>query len=199
MSSGIFTIIGLGNPGEEYKKTRHNAGMIALEVILRKNKLPEWHEDKKSVALLSVGVISRKKVILAAPQTFMNRSGQTAAALVKGKAAAERLIVIHDDLDLPLGKMKISFNRGSGGHRGLESIIKALKTEAFTRIRIGISPARAGGKVKKPEGEKAVGDFIIDQLKPAEEKELKKVVAKIPEAVATIVSESREKAMSLFN
>ena len=97
----------------------------------------------------------------------MNKSGLAVKPIITSKKKAEALIVIHDDLDLPIGKFKISFNKSSGGHRGVESIIKAIKTEAFTRVRIGISPATPSGKLKKPKGEKDVGDFILGEFKKA--------------------------------
>lgn len=199
----MFTIVGLGNPGEEYRETRHNAGRMALEYVRKHFDLPDWEENKKIKALSSAGKIgagkSAQKVMLVEPETFMNKSGLSVAPLVKSKKAAEQTIVIYDDLDMPVGKMKISFNRSSGGHRGVESIIKSLKTEAFVRIRVGISPVTASGKMKKPQGEKEVADFILGKFSPKEYDVLKKVFKKIPDAVAMIISESKEKAMGEFN
>lgn len=212
----MYTILGLGNPGEEYKKTRHNTGRMALEVVRKKFALPEWEAQKKSLALVSSGTIDTvatvsakstpaksdvvdQKIFLAMPETFMNKSGITAAVFVKNLKAAAKLVVIYDDLDLPLGKMKISFNRSSGGHRGVESIIRALKTEAFVRIRIGIAPVTPSGKLKKPSGDEAIAKFIVSPFRPTEEKELKKVLAKIPDVVSAIISEGYERAMGKFN
>jgi len=113
--------------------------------------------------------------------------------------AAERLVVVYDDLDLPLGTMKLSFDRGSGGHKGIESIARTLKTKRFVRIRIGVSPATATGKLKKPVGEKEVVDFILTRCKAHELDELKKVFKKASLAIETIVSEGREIAMNRFN
>lgn len=192
-------IVGLGNPGEEYAETRHNSGRMALQYIRKKFDLPDWEENKRLKALVSEGKIGKEKITLVEPETFMNKSGLSVAALVKSKKAAERLVVIYDDLDLPVGKMKISWNRSSGGHRGLESIIRALKTEAFVRIRIGISPIAASGKMKKPIGEKVVGDFILEKFKPAELEAIKKVFKKMPEALQTLVLRGREAAMGEFN
>lgn len=203
----MYTILGLGNPGEEYKKTRHNTGRMALEILRKKFSLPDWEAQKKSSALVSVGEVgvvskkakSKEKIFLGMPETFMNKSGITAASLVKSQKAAAKLIVIYDDLDLPIGKMKISFNRSSGGHRGLESIIKALKTEGFVRIRVGIAPVTPSGKLKKPTGDEAVAKFIVAPFRPNEEKDLKKVLVKIPDAVNAIISEGHERAMGEFN
>lgn len=205
-------IAALGNPGEEYKNTRHNVGRIALEEFVKKNDFSDWVLDKKLKALSSQGKIGKEKVHLIEPETFMNKSGLSLKPLVGkivkkvypvGKQSlsygAESLIVIHDDLDLPLGKFKISFNKSSGGHRGVESIIKAIKTEAFTRVRIGISPATASGKLKKPKGEKEVADFILGEFKKNEMEILKKISKKVSAALEMIITEGREKAMGEFN
>src|SRR3989338_3897546 len=188
-------IVGLGNPGAEYENTRHNTGRMILDMFRQKNDLPEWQEDKKLKSLIS----KKNKITLLLPETFMNKSGEAIAKIVKSKKAAESLVVIHDDLDLPLGRIKISFNRGSGGHRGVESITRALKTEAFVRVRVGISKDAGKGKVKKPIGEKAVGDFILGKFKPAEALEFKKVSKKISEALEILIRVGREKAMGVFN
>src|SRR3990167_6435348 len=188
-------IVGLGNPGAEYENTRHNTGRMILDMFRQKNDLPEWQEDKKLKSLIS----KKNKITLLLPETFMNKSGEAIAKIIKSKKAAESLVVIHDDLDLPLGRFKISFNHGAGGHRGVLSIVKALKTEAFTRIRVGIAPVMPSGKTKKPFGEKAVIDFILGEFKTKELEILKKTAKKIIEALGTIASEGKEKAMGKFN
>lgn len=172
-----YIVVGLGNPGEEYECTRHNTGRMCADFIAEKVK----------------GV----KVFT--PDTYMNKTGSAVAKVVKSKKAAEKLIVIYDDLDLPLGKIKISYNRSSGGHRGVESIIKALKTEAFIRIRIGISPTTPSGKTKKPLGETNVDKHILGEFKKSESDELKKVFKRVADAVETIVEEGLTKAMTEFN
>lgn len=192
-------IVALGNPGEEYKNTRHNVGRIALEEFVKKNDFSDWVSDKKLKALLSQGKIGKEKAHLIEPETFMNKSGISLQPIITSKKKAESLIVIHDDLDLPLGKFKISFNKSSGGHRGVESIIKAIKTEAFTRIRIGISSITASGKLKKPKGEKEVGDFILGEFKKSEMETLKKISKKVADALEMVITEGREKAMGEFN
>ena len=130
----------------------------------------------------------------------MNSSG-TAVQYVKEKHKLnlKDLVVIYDDIDLPIGKMKISFDRSSGGHNGLESIIKKLKSREFVRIRVGISPATPSGKLKKPKGEKEMLKFLLGKYKESELTELKKLSKKIKEAVAVILTEGKEKAMSLYN
>jgi peptidyl-tRNA hydrolase, PTH1 family len=173
----MYIVVGLGNPGEEYAHTRHNTGRLASDLVSEK----------------------LEKVKVLEPDTYMNHSGKFVSKFVKSKKAAEKLVVIYDDLDLPLGTLKISFNRSSGGHRGVESIIKALKTEGFVRIRIGISPSTPGGKLKKPKGEEAVDKFILGEFKPAELQVLKKVFKKVVEAVECIRDCGHERAMGEFN
>lgn len=194
-----YVIVGLGNPGEKYELTRHNTGRIVLSVFHKKENLSPFKLDKKLKALISDGKIGKDKVDVIFPETFMNKSGASIAPLVKSKKQAERLIVVHDDLDLPLGVMKISFNRGSGGHKGIESIIKAIKTEAFVRVRIGVSPKTTKGKVKKPKGEEKIVDFIIGKFSKLEQEVLKKIGKQVAEAIVLIIKEGREKAMGEFN
>ncbi|MDR3519839.1 MAG: aminoacyl-tRNA hydrolase [Candidatus Pacebacteria bacterium] len=172
-------VVGLGNPGKEYENTRHNTGRILVGILEKKM------EDQK--------------IKFITPDTFMNNSGKAISPLVKSKKDLKDLVVIYDDIDLPLGKMKISFNRSSGGHNGVGSIIKSLKTEEFLRIRIGISPATPKGVVRKPQGEKAVLNFLLGEFKKPELETIKKLSKKVAEAVECIFNESKEKAMSLYN
>ncbi len=193
-----YIIAGLGNPGEEYKDTRHNTGRMILDFV-QKEYGSEYNFNKKLNAKISEAKIGKEKVTLIAPETFMNLSGKAIAPLVKNIKGAQKLIVIYDDFSLPIGKIRISYNRSSGGHNGLESIIKAVKTEAFVRIRIGTAQENAKGNAKLINGEDKVEKFILGKFKEEELKELKKVGKTVVEAVAVLVKESREKAMSLFN
>src|SRR5262249_18736084 len=138
-----WVIVGLGNPGNEYENTRHNAGRLALHAYARKNDLREWKEDKKNELTVAKGALGKKLFVLLTPDTFMNNSGRAVLKYVKSAKMAEKMIVVYDDLDLPIGKIKLSFDRGSGGHRGLDSIMKAVKSRKFARIRIGVSPETA--------------------------------------------------------
>jgi PTH1 family peptidyl-tRNA hydrolase len=194
-----YLIVGLGNPGDEYAKTRHNTGRMIVEAFRKKNDFSEWNRDIGLKALTSKGAYGKDKVVLLAPDNFMNNSGKSVAPLVKNAKDAERTIVVYDDLDLPLGTMKISFNRSSGGHKGLESIIKALKTPAFARLRIGVSPATPSGKIKKPKGEKAILDFIISEFKKPEAEIMKKVMKKGVDALTLVLDEGREIATGQVN
>ena len=194
-----WIIVGLGNPGEEYESTRHNAGRIAVEFFARAAEFRGFREDRSRNAHVGSGFIGKTAVALILPDTFMNKSGVAIAKLTKGARGAERLVVVYDDLDLPLGTMKISFDRSSGGHKGLESIIRAVKTQRFTRVRIGVSPTTASGTLRKPEGKKVVNNFILTKFRPHELAILKPVLKRVADALETIVREGHEDAMSEFN
>jgi peptidyl-tRNA hydrolase, PTH1 family len=194
-----WVIVGLGNPGEKYDSTRHNAGRMAVEFFAKRAGFREFREDMKRKAHVSSGLVGKTAVALVLPDTFMNKSGFTAAKFVKGSKAAERMIVIHDDLDLPLGGMKLSFDRSSGGHKGVDSIIRAVKTRAFTRVRIGVSPRTGAGDVRKPEGDKIVNNFILTPFREHELMALKPIFKKTAEAIEAIIKDGREMAMNQFN
>lgn len=194
-----YVIVGLGNPGEEYAQTRHNVGRMVLEQFRKKNDFPEWSLDKSVKALVSKGAFGKDKIILLEPDNFMNVSGKSVAPFVANAKEAERTIVVYDDVDLPLGTMKISFNRSSGGHKGVESIIKALKTREFARLRMGICPMTPGGKPRKPKGEAAILEFIVGPFKKAEQEVMSKATKQGSDALALILTEGREKATGEVN
>ncbi|MEK7652437.1 MAG: aminoacyl-tRNA hydrolase [Patescibacteria group bacterium] len=194
-----YIIVGLGNPGKEYIKTRHNTGRIVLDYFANKNNFDEFEKDKKTNGLLTKEKMGKSGIILVKPETFMNKSGDCVSKFIKSKKDALGLVVIHDDLDLRMGKFKISFNKGSAGHRGLESIIKKIKTNEFTRVRVGISPTTPSGKIKKPIGEKKILDFIIGKFSKKEDEIMKKVMKEVSEALETIITEGKDKAMNMFN
>ena len=194
----MYIIVGLGNPGEEYAETRHNAGRMVATAFIKRCDLPDVVSSKKYASLFSEGKVAKEKVIVLMPETFMNKSGAAVKSLVTSAKKAETLVVIQDDLDMPLGKIKILFNRGSGGHRGIESIQKAIKTEGFIRVKIGISPSTPSGKTKKPDGSKIL-DFIVAPFKKPEAEVMKKTAKKAAEAIEMIVAEGKEKAMEVFN
>jgi len=195
----MFTIFGLGNPGKEYENTRHNTGREILKILSRKEDFSDWRPDGKLNALVSAGKIGKTKVQFILPEKFMNNSGASVVPVIKSKKDLAQLVVIYDDMDLPMGKIKISHNRSSGGHRGLESIIKKLKTEEFTRIRVGISAATPSGKIKKPKGEKAVIQYLMSPFKEKEMTELKKTAKTVSLALDTFMTSGLQRAMTGFN
>jgi PTH1 family peptidyl-tRNA hydrolase len=172
-------VVGLGNPGREYENTRHNAGRIIVGLVEKK--------------------VNDTKIKFIKPDLFMNNSGKAVAPFIKTAKDLTNLIVVYDDIDLPIGKIKISFNRSSGGHNGLGSIIKTLKTQEFLRIRIGICPATPMGKLKKPKGEKAILNFLLGDFNKAELYEIKKIADKVAEAIEMFYAEGMEKTMTNYN
>ena len=190
-----WIIVGLGNPGTEYENTRHNAGRLAVLRYAKKNEAAEWREDKKADA--TVAKVGAATCVL--PDTYMNKSGSAVAKYVKSAKAAGNMIVVYDDLDLPIGKMKISFDRGSGGHKGLDSVMRAVKTREFARIRIGVSPETPSGKMKKPHGDEAVNNFILGTFKPTEMDELKRIFNHASDAITAIIKDGILIAMNEFN
>lgn len=193
-----WIIAGLGNPGEEYEGSRHNVGRDFVRAIAKKEGIDTWKEDAKARGLLAKGVIAGKKVTLILPDTYMNASGGSLKALVPSAKAAEALVVVQDELDLPLGTIKMSYGSGAGGHRGIESIQKALKTRNFVRIRVGICPTTPSGKLKKPDHKKIV-DFVIGQFKKPEADTLKKAQKKVHTVLEVLLMQGRGPATTEAN
>lgn len=168
-------IIGLGNPGEKYENTRHNAGFIILDELKNTLGFNEFSENKKFQAQISEGNINGEKTILAKPQTFMNFSGKSVKAIMEFyKIATEDLIVIHDDLDIDLGKFKISTDSSAGGHNGVQSIFSNLSTQEIKRIRIGIE-----GAEKKKERVTPGDVFVLQNFSDEELQTIKNLSSEI--------------------
>jgi len=188
----MFIIIGLGNPGKKYSHTWHNIGFQALSDFQKKNNFSAFRLSKKFQAEISENKIANKKIILAKPQTFMNESGKAAKALMKFyKIKPENLWVIHDDVDIPLGKIRISKGRGSAGHKGAESIINEIKTKDFIRLRIGIQP-----KSGKPENTEK---FVLQRFNKKENRVMEKIIAKATDAIKSLAENGLEKTMNEYN
>ncbi len=195
-----FIIAGLGNPGEEYEHTRHNAGRMAVKLLAHDMGATEWSTEKMLRAQTAKAKTTKGDSIrFVLPDNFMNRSGASLAPLAKTPKERERLIVLHDDIDLPLGTIRIVFNRGAGGHNGVLSIERALKSRAFVRVRIGVLPTTPVGKLKKPKGEGAVHDFILKQLSKKEQDALVLALTRAKDATRAILEEGREFAMCEYN
>ena len=181
-------IVGLGNPEEKYKNTRHNVGFSAIDLVI---PVDDWHESEKATALYARPA-DLEDVEFLKPLTFMNKSGSAVAyASTKHKIKPEHILVIHDDLDIEVGRVKMTFAKSSGGHKGVESIVKALKTEKFWRLRIGIAPRR------KPDHKK-MKEWILSSFTPAEKKLVLKNKKKILEGIR-LWTEHPEKGMQLLN
>ena len=195
----MYYIVALGNPGEEYEKSRHNAGRIVVDTFVKKQKIEPLEGSKKMKALSGEGKLGKKSYEVIYPETFMNKSWISLKPLITSKKKAKDMVVVHDDVDLPIGHFKICFGRGSAGHKGVESIIKGSKTNEFARIRVGICPIAPSGKMKKkPTGDKFT-DFIIKDFNPKELDMLKKASKKIALALETLIEKGASKAMCDFN
>ncbi len=188
----MILIVGLGNPGKKFQKTRHNLGFRVIEEFVKENNFPAFKLSKEFNSLISKGTLDDKKILLVKPQTFMNLSGKAVKKLTYNlQLTTYNLWVIHDDIDFLLGKIRIVKNRGSAGHKGVQSIIKELGTKNFVRFRIGIQPKF--GKPKNPE------DFVLQKFNKGEEKIVKEVINKTIEVIDFSLKKGLEKAMNEFN
>jgi len=177
-------IIGLGNPGKKFENTRHNVGFMAIDEFAKKNNFPDFKLQKKSEAEIS----EKDGLLLAKPQTFMNESGASAQKIL-GQKNSEDVIIIHDDVDLPVGKIKIVKERGSAGHKGVESIIQHIGNKNLTRIRIGINSS-ANSKAM---------DIVLKNFSEEEKIELKNSIQKAALAIEAILKDGLDKAMNEYN
>jgi PTH1 family peptidyl-tRNA hydrolase len=192
-------IVGLGNPDDKYKNTRHNIGRDFVETFRKKNKFEDWIFHKKSNSLISEGELNGENILLILPQTYMNNSGKAVVSFVKTKKQAVETLVLHDDLDIAVGKMKISFNKNSGGQKGIESVIQSIKTKEFPRLRIGIAPITPSGKIKKVLGEEAVVKHVLSKFKPSELEEMKKVEKNALRAIDLFIEKGHTLATNEIN
>ena len=185
----IYVIAGLGNPGSKYESTRHNVGFNTIDYLSEKfgikvNKI-------KHKALVGDGTINGERVLLVKPQTFMNLSGESIREVVEWyKLPTTRLIVIYDDIDLPIGRVRIRPKGSSGTHNGMRSVIYQLQSDDFPRIRIGID--------KAPEGWD-LADFVLSKFGPEDRKAINESIEKAGEAAAAIVSAGVNTAMNKYN
>ncbi len=182
-------VVGLGNPGPEYALTRHNLGAIVLDVL--SNAISAPLVKKGHGARYGTGRIAGENVLLVCPETFMNLSGLAVARLVRYyDVAMSDLIVIHDDLDIPFGDIRVKEGGGDGGHKGLMSIIEQLGDPDFIRVRVGIG---------RPARKKMVESYVLGRLTEMEMREISKIAERSMEAIRTIISSGAARAMSEFN
>ena len=189
-------IVGLGNPGQGYSNNRHNIGFICLKHFSREHKID--FDKKQANARIGRGKVEGVDVILARPQTYMNLSGQSVNRLMHNfKLQPDDIIVIHDDMDLPLGKVRIRAGGSSGGHKGINSIIQEIGTRDFIRIKIGI------GRPDSNDGhscdEEDIVDFVLSNFNSDEKKQLEPSISKVSDALRCLITEGLEAAMNRFN
>lgn len=190
-------IVGLGNPGKVYAHNRHNVGFRCLNYFAKLHSIR--FEQRQCQARIGIGEVADSELLLAKPRTFVNLSGQAVGCLVrKHDISLSNLLVIHDDLNLPLGKIRLRPSGGSGGHKGMKSIISTLGKEDFPRIRVGI------GRPTLPEGsanidEDVIVNYVLSDFSPQEEEVIKPAIVKVAEAIDCFLTQGIEAAMSKFN
>ncbi len=186
---GMIPIIGLGNPGNEYKKTRHNVGFMVLDAI---STTYDWEYDKYLLANKCTIDIDGKPVILIKPETFMNESGKVLDGIKRiNPYATNSMIVVHDEIDLPIGTVKINYDRGHGGHNGVRSINQYFGGKDYIRIRVGISKIGENGELYKPN--------VLGEFDQNDEALLKQSIEKSVEAIKEIIIKGKDVAANLIN
>lgn len=185
-----YLIVGLGNPGLEYEKTRHNLGFRCLDVLCEKQGV--CLNRVRFNGRFATGSIGQQRCLFLQPQTYMNNSGEAVAAAMRFyKLKPEQLLVIFDDISLPVGRIRIRQKGSAGGHNGVKSIIQLLGSDAFSRIKIGCG--------QKPTPEYDLADWVLGKFSPEEEKQLQEVLPRAANAAAFLVENGAEAAMSQFN
>jgi PTH1 family peptidyl-tRNA hydrolase len=184
----VKLVVGLGNPGDKYAGTRHNIGFLVAERLAEKNRL--GLKKKGFQALYGVGRLATQEAVVLLPQTFMNCSGASVnAAVTSYRVAAEDLIVIYDDIDLPFGRMRIKSEGGHGGHNGIRDIISVLGFRNFIRVRVGIGRPEHGD----------VTSHVLGRFSSAEQKNLSQLLDAVNDAVSLVLNEGVTTAMNTFN
>ena len=183
-----WLVVGLGNPGERYAATRHNAGAMVIEAMAQ--QLGAKLKSHRSGCLVAEGSIGGEKVVAARPTSYMNESGRPVRQLAAFyKTAADKVIVVHDELDIPFGQIRVKEGGGTAGHNGLKSVAAHLGTKDFPRIRFGIGRPRGGDAV----------DYVLQRFSSSERKEMPDLIARSIEAVERILEAGTERAMNEFN
>lgn len=195
-------IVGLGNPGEKYENTRHNLGFMVADALLKHFEPVEktyWEQNRKRKAVTKELSFEGETCILAKPQTFMNDSGQAVSYLVNYyKIDPADVIVVYDDIDLPMGRIRVRFGGAAGGHKGVESIIASLSTDKFLRVRLGIGrPMHIDGKSKKSTI--AVEDYVLGKLGGGERRKAKEMVRQTIATITLLLKHGIEKYMSKYH
>jgi PTH1 family peptidyl-tRNA hydrolase len=194
----MYYIVALGNPGEEYRGTRHNVGWSVLHYVIEEVGLPSLILNPNYAGKVTEGNVFGQEVTVLYPETFMNNSGTAVKKLVP-KAEIDHLVVVYDEIALPIGEIKVSVGRGDGGHNGIKSIISSLGNKEFTRVRVGIAPVSFWtGKIKRPTSA-TLPKFVLGRFNNKENEKLEEVKSKVFEIIKTILEDGVETAMNKFN
>lgn len=195
----MFYIVGLGNHGEKYQDTRHNVGWAVCDFVRERGHFSSLHDDRSMSGRVTDGKIGGESVRMLYPDTFMNNSGSAVVKFVP-RSEVGNLIVIHDDIDLPLGEIKLVKGRGDGGNNGVKSIIEKLGTKDFIRIRVGIAPRTFWtGEVKRPKGGGPLEKFVLQKFSRGEAVKLEEVKERAFGALHEVITKGLETAMNKFN
>lgn len=194
----MFTIVGLGNHGLEYEKTRHNIGWMILMRIITEHNFSQPTMSKLYTARMSEGDLYGVPVCFFFPQTYMNHSGRAVSKYIRDHDGITSLIVVHDDVDIPFGTVRISYGRGAGGHNGVVSIIQSCGSKDFVRIRVGVAPQNALGAVARPSGD-VLASYVLGVCTPTELTHIPALADRVLYAVQCIVSQGVTYAMQEVN
>jgi peptidyl-tRNA hydrolase, PTH1 family len=195
----MYYIVALGNPGEEYTNTRHNVGFLAADTFVKAHTLPEPRITAQYVGKVSEGGVGDGSVSVLFPETFMNRSGVAVKKFVPPSELAN-MVVLYDDIALPFGEVKVSFGRGDGGHNGMKSIIGALGSKDFIRVRIGIAPTSFLTGAAKMVSGPDLPKYVLAAFSKSEQAKLsKEILPHVSTVLETIVKEGYVKAMNQYN
>ncbi|MFP2910275.1 aminoacyl-tRNA hydrolase [Pyxidicoccus sp. 3LFB2] len=185
-------IVGLGNPGREYERHRHNIGFMVVEALLPRARA-ELNQEKFA-AKVGQGTLAGERVLFVEPQTYMNLSGRSVAEAARFyKVAVEDVLVIHDELDLPFGRLQLKAGGGSGGHNGLKSTVSSLGDEGFIRLRFGI------GKPEGPNARERVSGYVLSGFDDGERRQLEELIGRSMDMTETWIREGLSVAMNRFN
>jgi len=195
----MYTIVALGNPGERYEGTRHNVGRAVIDEFMRVYDFPPMKRSNNANALYAWSNVADERIEVMFPETYMNKSGQSVKyAVDKHEVVPANIIVVHDDVSLPIGDIRVSFGRGDGGHNGITSIIQTLKTKEFIRIRVGVAQKSFFGGIKKHSGS-SLSQFVLKKFSGREKKELEDVSKKVEVALMHIFKSGVQHAMQECN
>jgi PTH1 family peptidyl-tRNA hydrolase len=190
----MILIVGLGNPGEKYNNTRHNIGFRIVDALAKENNFPEFKLSKKYNSLISENVVDDKKIMLVKPQTFMNNSGKATKSIIDYLSLTfDNLLVVHDDIDIEVGEIKISENSRSAGHKGVQSVIDEIGTKDFARVRVGIKPiveSQPAGDGQQIPTEK----FVLEKFTSDEEQILKNIIT---QSILKITKQIKKEVISI--
>jgi PTH1 family peptidyl-tRNA hydrolase len=190
MDSDLWLVVGLGNPGKRYRGNRHNVGFMVVDALAASERDVEWRSSARFSAEVAKGLLAGQRVVLAKPQTFMNLSGRSVGPLAGFYGiSVNHIVVVHDDVDLELGRLRVKAGGGDGGHKGVRSMTQDLGGPGFVRVRFGIGRPQVG----------EVTDFVLQNFDPDQRDALEEGIGRAAEAVCTVMTSGLKEAMNRYN